>query len=723
MIAPRLPRPVLFGAAYYTEYQPVERTRIDLDLMADAGFTVIRVGESVWSTWEPREGEFDLDWLQPVLDGAHERGISVVMGTPTYAVPPWMHERYPETAAQPTTGRPLPYGGRQDADFTNPTFRFFAERVIRRIAERYRDHPAVIGWQLDNEPGAELLHNPGVFARFKQELREQYGDAEALNRAWGLTYWSHRVSHIDELWPPDGNTTPAYDLAWRRFQASLTQELVEWQAELVRSLVPASQFVTTCLALGRPALDVTRIGDGLDIVATNVYYATQDGLRRDADTGTDALPVVDGFPSGTGTDALFLQADVSRGCKQGSFLVTETGAGSIGGPADVRPAYPGQWRQVVWALVARGARMVEYWHWHTLHHGAETYWGGVLPHSLQPGRCYKELAAVGAELGRVGEDLRDLAPVSDVGVLVSSDSRWALSYMSPLPGGAARSNWPQGWFGDTTSYDRVLRSFYRGLFDVGLMSDVVAPHQLPEDAVRAVELWPVLVAPAAYVLTDDEIDRLLAYAHAGGHLVLTPRTAYADGSAAARHEVMPGRLREAAGASYEESTSLARPVPVHANAPDGPSGHALGWADMLRPEGAEVLSGYDDPFLEGSAAVTTARHGSGRVTTVGAFPDRGLARSLAGWVARTSLPEDLWRDLASGPVTAAAARTPDGSTLRFLHNWSWDPVQRRIPTAVHDLLADVDMDAGSALELGPWQVRVLRQHNPSARAAGPDERS
>ena len=38
-----LPPHVLFGAAYYTEYQPYERLKTDLDLMVDASFTVIRV--------------------------------------------------------------------------------------------------------------------------------------------------------------------------------------------------------------------------------------------------------------------------------------------------------------------------------------------------------------------------------------------------------------------------------------------------------------------------------------------------------------------------------------------------------------------------------------------------------------------------------------------------------------------------------------------------------
>ncbi|MES1169226.1 MAG: beta-galactosidase, partial [Leifsonia sp.] len=144
---------VLFGAAYYAEYQLTDRMDEDLDLMAAAGFTVIRVGESVWSTWEPRDGEFDLEWLLPVLDGAHERGIGVILGTPTYAIPPWLQVKHPELAGQRTTGVPTPWGSRQEVDYSQPLFRSYAERIIRAVVSRYATHPAIIGFQVDNEPG------------------------------------------------------------------------------------------------------------------------------------------------------------------------------------------------------------------------------------------------------------------------------------------------------------------------------------------------------------------------------------------------------------------------------------------------------------------------------------------------------------------------------------------------------------------------------------------
>ena len=236
---------VLFGAAYYPEYQPQLDLERDLRLMAAAGFTVIRVGESVWSTWEPRDGEFDLDWLQPVLDGAQAHGIRVILGTPTYAVPPWLQKKHPEIAAQYATGVRRPWGGRQEVDYSHPEFRPYAERVVRAIVARYVDHPAVIGYQVDNEPGLELFHNRGSFDRFLDRLREKYGDVETLNREWGLTYWSHRLNELSELWRPDGNWQPQYDLAWRRYQAELTTEFIAWQAGIVREYARDDQFVTT----------------------------------------------------------------------------------------------------------------------------------------------------------------------------------------------------------------------------------------------------------------------------------------------------------------------------------------------------------------------------------------------------------------------------------------------------------------------------------------------
>jgi beta-galactosidase len=691
-----------FGAAFYTEYSPYERLEKDLDLMAEASFSVIRVGESVWATWEPREGVFELDWLQPVLDGAHQRNIGVVLGTPTYAIPPWLHRTYPEVMAERRTGEPIAFGARQNVDYSHPAFRHLAERVVRRIVARYADHPAVIGYQVDNEPGLESFHNHASFERFVERLRERYRDVDALNERWGLTYWSHRLSRWADLWTPDGNTTPAYDLAWRRYQADLTREFIHWQAEIVREYARPDQFVTTCLALGRPSQDVVDVGAGLDVTAANLYYAMQDGLQLPA---SDDRQV--GRPfwlEGAGLWWLHLLADTTRGVRQEPFLVTETNASSISGSFENHGGYDGQWRQAIWTMVGRGARMVEYWHWHTNHFGAETYWGGVLGHSLEPGRCYQELARTGTELRRLEPLLQDYRADEEVAFLVSPESRWALEFQPPLTVEGGREP-------DRSAYDRILHRLYRGFFEARTQCAVVQPQQLGDDVSELVQRWPVLVAPALYVASDALLELLAAYARAGGHLVLTFRSGYTDLDARPRTEVMPGVLAGPVGATYLEYTNLAGPVPVRVDERLGGvvGASATAWADALVAEQARPLVTYDHPHLARWPAVTTNDHGAGRVTYLGTLPDGDLMRSLARWVATTSLPSDPWRDLHES-VTAASGVVGAGR-LRVVANWSWQGIRVPVPATVDDLLDERSLPAGGTLGLGPWDVRLLLERD------------
>ncbi len=688
---------IRFGAAYYHEYQPTPRLDADLDGMVAAGIDVIRVGESVWSTWEPDDGVFDLDWLQPVLDAAHARGIRVIIGTPTYAVPPWLRRKHPEIAIVNRDGSVQPYGGRQCSDYSHPTFRHYAERIIRAIVTRYADHPAVIGWQVDNEPGVRLIHTANAFALFTQWLQARYGDIETLNARWGLTYWSHRLREWDDLWEPRGNTTPSYDLAWRRFQAHLTQDYIEWQVGIVRSLVPTEHFVTSCISLTQEGLDVSRISDSFDIAASNVYYNTQDQL---------ALPGDDAFGGGLhpffvlwgGPAYLTLQCDVSRGMRQAPFIVTETNATSIGGTADNLPHYDGQLRAAMLAMVARGARLIEFWHWHTLPYGAETYWIGILGHALEPGRMYRELQALAQELEPAQGVLQGLQPTSSVALLIDAASRWALECMGPLSAG------PGAWFGDPSSYERIVASMYRGLFDAGLGVDVVAPHQLP-DVAAMVRRWPVIVVPAYYVAEDEVLLRLRDYARAGGHLVMTMRSGYADTEAVARIEVMPGVLRADAGFSYLEFSNLTAPVAVEG--PFGIAGAATAWADGIIVEGAEVLARYEHPHHGQFAAIKTKATGAGRITYVGTVPDRQLAASLFAWVAEVSGVDDPWRAAMTQTTHAMHATNAGGERLVFVHNWAWAPATVRVPEACCDAMTGARWAAGTMMELGPWDARVL----------------
>lgn len=695
----------LYGACYYNEYHPFDRLEADFRDMRDAHLTVLRVGESVWSTWEPKEGQFNLDWLKPVLDNAERDSISVIIGMPTYAIPNWMRIKHPEVMADRKTGVSIPYGHRQNMDYSNPNFRFYAERIIRAIVENYKDHPAVIGWQVDNEPGTEILHNSGVFEGFKSELKKKYKTVENLNSKWGLVYWSHSISDWDELWVPDGNTNNAYDLEWRRYQAKVTEEYINWQTQILKELVPDNHFVMTCIALDRPAQDIFTVANNLDAIGVNVYYPTQDGLTHPYSRLPKEYEISGPtWMSMAGPSQVFKQADLAYAMLQDNFLVTETTATSTVhvNTAGLFPPYPGQLKQVALALISRGANMVEYWHWHTLHYGAEMYWGGILGHNYERGRTYEAFQDIANFLLAQGKLFQDLKPDAPVALIYSPDSKWAMEFQPLL-----RKTVNGLHAGDPGTYDRIFKAFYEIFFDAGLGINIYAPAQLNkvDDFVKR---HPILCAPGYFVSDEKTLNFFDEYAKQGGHLVIGSRTGYGTEYGTARTTIAPGILKAGAGVYYNESTNLNKEVEVVGINSHSISGTAFGWADLLIPEGAEVIARYLNPFLASYAAITSNPYEKGRITCIGLIPNQDLGATIGQWLAQSiKLDEEI--ESLNDSVTISSATTLSLERLYFVFNWSFEPAKINVKTQMQDLVSSTQVLANGELTLNSWGVAVLRE--------------
>jgi beta-galactosidase len=293
-------------------------------------------------------------------------------------------------------------------------------------------------------------------------------------------------------------------------------------------------------------------------------------------------------------------------------------------------------------------------------------------------------------------------------MVYSTPSKWLMQKYPPL---STADGGP-----DPASYHRIFDPFYRGVFDTGRQVRIVHARQLHDPSGErpglspdeAAQRHPVLVVPGLYLADDTTLDWFAGYAEAGGHLLLGPRTGYADLEARARREPAPARLTEAAGVQYEEFSNLTGPLPVSA-APGSPlalppMATATHWADALTVQDAEVLAGYDHPHFGRWPAVTTRCHGRGRVTCVGTVPGRELARALARWLAPT--PAGGWTNLPAS-VTATTGTSPDGRRVHIVHNWSWEPTQVTVPFPLTDALDGRAVTAGDLLDLGAWDVRVL----------------
>src|SRR6185437_9321371 len=240
---------VLYGAAYYNEYMPQdspnalnERLEKDVALMKAAGLNVVRMGESTWSLWEPEDGHFEYAWMDRVVNAMGKAGIKVIMGTPTYSIPTWLYKEHPEILARPLGGAKVFYGMRQNMDFDNPTFRFYAKRVITNLVEHYRNNPYVIGWQIDNETSSYGASNPDVFAGFVEHLKEKFGTTDNLDKAWFLNYWGEDVNSWADMPTRDSATSTSYKLEWTRWQQIRVTRYLAWQAALVRKYRRPDQF-------------------------------------------------------------------------------------------------------------------------------------------------------------------------------------------------------------------------------------------------------------------------------------------------------------------------------------------------------------------------------------------------------------------------------------------------------------------------------------------------
>ena len=268
---------VLYGAAYYHEYMPYERLDEDIRLMKRAGLTVVRVGESAWGVFEPQEGNFEFEWMDRILDKMHAAGIKVILGTPTYSIPAWLAYKHPEVLAEHAKGNKAYYGIRQNMDFTNPTYQFYCERIIRKMLERYAQHPAVIGYQVDNETEARGVNNRDYFFGFRNYIKQKFNnDLNLLAKEWGMNYWGMNINTWEEFYPRDGVTSPSYKNEWERYNRKEVADFLNWQCDLVNEYKRKDQFVTHCFMPDFHNIDQVESFRQMQYPAINVYHDVQD---------------------------------------------------------------------------------------------------------------------------------------------------------------------------------------------------------------------------------------------------------------------------------------------------------------------------------------------------------------------------------------------------------------------------------------------------------------
>ncbi|NMH26749.1 beta-galactosidase [Flavobacterium silvaticum] len=669
---------ILYGVAYYQEYMPTDRLDEDVKMMKEAGISVVRLGESTWSLFEPVEGQFEFAWMDRIIDKMHSAGIKVILGTPTYSIPAWLWHKHPEVLIELQKGDRTYYGIRQNMDITNPTFLFYSERIIRQLMQHYAKHPAIIGYQVDNETLTRGVNNHDFQVSFVDYLKKKFKTTDNLNKIWGLNYWGMTINGWEELAPRDGITNTGYKLEWERFNRKALADFLTWESAIVREYKRPDQFVTQCFMPAFEDVDQMESSKLMDVMAVNVYHDSQDKL-----TGSE----------------IALAGDYFRSVKHDNYLITETNAQTIGWNSRIQsPPYPNQLRQNVYAHLGSGANMVEYWHWHSIHYGQEIYWKGVLSHDLQPNRTYSEVTRTAQELKQIGKHLVNLKKENKVAILFSHDANAALNFMPFDQSG-------NPWGPDHNNFYRnnLVTQFHRVLYQNNIGVDFIFPER-PE-----FEKYDLVIIPSLYIASDDLLKKISDYVKKGGHVIMQFKSGFSDENSMVRPVLAPGPLREACGFTYQEFTNF-----KELSLKDDPfrvgdeNNKVNTWAEYLIPDSAKPIAFYDHKYFGKYPAVTQNTFGKGSLVYEGCMVSDAIQEKIIlQEIEKLKLAPDT--DL-HWPLITKSGKNEFGKTIHYYYNYSSEDASFSYSKGSGtELLSGKKVNTNQKLAIEPWGVLIVEE--------------
>ena len=664
---------LLFGVAYYDEYMPYDRLEQDVAMMKKAGINTVRIAESTWSTCEPQEGVFDFSHVERVMDAMEEAGIHVIIGTPTYAVPTWMVKAHPDVIAETVKGRGI-YGARQIMDITHPVYLFYAERVIRELMKRTVHRKCVIGYQLDNETKYYGTAGKNVQEKFVKYLRTKFhNDLDAMNHEFGLDYWSNRINAWEDFPDVRGTINGSLGAEFEKFQRTLVDKFLSWQADIVNEYRRKDQFITHNFDFEwrgysygvQPDVNHYHAAKCLTIAGTDIYHPSQDDL--------------------TGTEIAF-GGDMTRSLRHDNYLLLETEAQGYPGWTP----YKGQLRLQAYSHLASGANSVMYWHWHSIHNSFETYWKGLLSHDFAENATYKEACVIGREFREIGSHLVNLKKQNKVAVLVSNEALTALKWFG-IQATAAGNN--------GIGYNDVVRWIYDALYQMNIECDFIWPES------ENLSQYKVIFVPALYAAPDTLLQKLKQYVADGGTLVATFKTGFANENVKVSHEVQPHILGDCLGVIYHQFT-FPKDVGLSGTIAHKES-EAKVFMELLIPKGAEVLASYKHYNWNEYTAITRNHYGKGTAVYIGCMTDDKTLKAVITAALSASgveIPEEKY------PVIIRSGINDLGKKIRYFFNYSSE--EQEVLYAFKDgkeLLIDGRIRAQSVLKIPAWDVKIIEE--------------
>lgn len=626
---------MLLGVDYYPEQWDPALMEADLDAIREMGGNTIRIAEFSWHLMEPEEGHYDFSFFDHVIAMAREKGLRVILGTPTAAIPAWLANRHPDILSRFENGQPRAFGGRHVYCCNSSRLYEYSEKIIRAMAGHYKDEPQIAAWQIDNEIGHEdsdLCWCPRCREAFRRFLRDKFGgDVHRLNETYGTAFWSQEYNDFDEIPLPAPTITthnPALRLDWERFRSKSLCDFLDFQARLIREIDPQAVIIHDFPGGGLDKhVDYSQAAKCLDTAAYNNY------------------PVWGGQKEPLPPHETAFALDHIRGLKRKNFWITEAIMGAQGHDVTGYLPRPGQAKLWSWQGMAHGCESLLYFRYRGAAKGAEQFCYGILDADNRRGRKFREVQSFFREVPQYAQALE--APIhSDVAIVYDYDSLASFriqrqSLLLDCPG--------------------EMKKLYKAFYDRNISVDVI-----PAEA--DLTGYQIVLLPQLTVMKPEFQAKAERFVREGGTLVLTYRTGVKDpDNNLFFGEVLPVGYAGLAGVTVAETESLqeqnAFPV-VGEGAFAGADGYGGVFRDMLEVRDAEVLYRYGDSFYREFAAATRKRQGPGAVYYLGCSLDEGTISRLA----ETILAERGIEAIPSPEGVEIVTRGGAGQKIRMLMN-------------------------------------------------------
>lgn len=668
------------GCCYYPEHWGKKMWENDLERMLQNGIRTVRVGEFAWSRFEEREGDFDFGLFDAFLETAHRMGMQVIFSTPTATPPAWLTEKYPEVLNARKDGVLIRHGMRRHYNYNSPVYQEFCKRIVRRLGERYGGHPAVIGWQIDNELNCEIneFYSQSDTLAFRSFLREKYQTLRALNDAWGTVFWNQTYTAWEEVFVPritaNGAQNPHLLLDYIRFLSESTLAFCRMQADLLRAYVKPGDFITTNGIFGH--MDNHRMEkESLDIYTYDSYPNFAYALGRDPKRETDL------------NDRKWSRnlTEVRSVCRHFGIMEQQSGSGSWVNWAGEPSPKPGQLS--LWAMqsVAHGADYISFFRWRTSTVGTEIYWNGILDCSGRPTRRLAEVKAF-------SEDVKKLE------CLTGAEYEAAFAQIR---------DYDNLWDAEIDGVHGALNAASdAGIFQAAQLSHTPMDYvYLQQDSeLYDLQKYPVLFYPHAVILTKERAALLLSYVRAGGTLILGCRAGWKQENGQCVEMLLPGLLREASGADVYESTCLGpADAPQSVQTQDAILPAAV-FCDLIRPLEEGISRGtYTADYYAGVCAMTEKKLGDGRILYYGSAFTKEAAAYFLSYCGIVS-PHDRVLSLPQ-ECELAVRRCRDQKRCYLVLNYSGQRQRIFLRETLYDMLAQ--KEAAGPMEIAPYGYACL----------------